>query len=450
MPKTKTSHPSSALKPCHNDSPAGIPPGSAATLQPDAPPGHQPPPALANEPGILACFIKDLGRLGFVGEWAAAKLIFLAVLSRLLEQPVSIAVKGPSSAGKSYLVKQVLRFFPPAAYYALTAASERALIYSKESFEHRVLIFYEEAGIQGPMATYLVRSLLSEQRIDYETVDRTTKGLKPKKIVKKGPTGLILTTTKLRLHPENETRLLSITMTDSHQQTAAVLRALAVQVMDGAPNIDLAKWHDLQSWLKAGECRVVVPFAQVLSDLVPPLDVRLRRDFKAVLCLVQTHALLHRGSRDHGPDGQIVAKVKDYGAVRDLVHDRIAEGIEAVVPATIRETVQAVAELTDAEAKKTTTVAALAKSLGLDKSTTLRRVRAASRHGFLTNEETRRGRPARLAVGEPMPKNRDVLPTVEELTAAIRGCRVACESGGIERRKRPCVAARARAGRRLS
>ena len=78
--------------------------------------------------------------LGVAGERAAVKLVYLAMVSRLLPRPVSLAVKGPSSAGKSYLVEQTLRLFPDEAYYALTAMSERALAYSEEPLTHRMLV----------------------------------------------------------------------------------------------------------------------------------------------------------------------------------------------------------------------------------------------------------------------------------------------------------------------
>ena len=62
-------------------------------------------------PNILERFARDLARSGVAGESRVAKLLYLAVTSRLLQRPVSIAVKGPSSGGKSYLTEQVLRFF---------------------------------------------------------------------------------------------------------------------------------------------------------------------------------------------------------------------------------------------------------------------------------------------------------------------------------------------------
>ena len=66
-----------------------------------------------------------------------AKIIYLAVTSRLFPWPLSVAQKGPSSAGKSFTVERTLRFFPNEAYLARTAMSERGLVYTDEDFQHR-------------------------------------------------------------------------------------------------------------------------------------------------------------------------------------------------------------------------------------------------------------------------------------------------------------------------
>jgi hypothetical protein len=164
---------------------------------------------LAQVPDILGRFAGELARSGVAGEARVAKLLYLAVTSRLLARPVSIALKGPSSGGKSHVVERVLSFVPESAYYALTAMSERTLAYSEEPIKHRFLVIYEAAGMSGEFATYQMRSLLSEGRVRYETVEKTSEGIKPRLIEREGPTGLIVTTTAVKLHPENETRLLS-------------------------------------------------------------------------------------------------------------------------------------------------------------------------------------------------------------------------------------------------
>jgi hypothetical protein len=188
-------------------------------------------------PNILDRFAQDLARTGVAGESRLAKLLYLAVTTRLLQRPVSIAKKDPSSGGKSYLTEQVLGFFPDEAYYALTAMSEHALAYSEEPLVHRVLVIYEAAGMHSDFQTYLIRSLLSEGKVRYETVEKTSEGMKPRLIEREGPTGRIVTTTAVKLHPENETRLISLSVTDTQQQTKDIMAALAGEAALDGPDV---------------------------------------------------------------------------------------------------------------------------------------------------------------------------------------------------------------------
>jgi hypothetical protein len=268
----------------------------------------------------------------------------------------------------------------------------------------------------GEFASYLIRSLLSEGRLRYETVEKTKDGLTPKLIQREGPTGLIVTTTALRLHPENETRMLSLTVTDTREQTARVFRALADCARD---DVDVMEWQALQTWLATGSASVVVPFAKELASLLPPVALRLRRDFKTVLTLVQAHALLHQATRRKDEAGQIIATVHDYAAVRDLVADLVAAGVEATVSPEVRDTVNAVAHLI-ASGESEVRQADLRTRLKLDKSAISRRVADALDKGYLRNLEDKKGRPARLVNGDPLPEELEVLPAPERL----HGCAV--------------------------
>ena len=62
----------------------------------------------------------------------------------------------------------------------------------------------------------------------------------------------------------------------------------------------------------------------------------------------------------------------------------------------------------------------LRSRLKLDKSAISRRVAEALDRGYLRNLEDKKGRPARLIMGDPLPDELDVLPTPERL----RGCAV--------------------------
>jgi hypothetical protein len=205
---------------------------------------------LAEEQSILRLFEEKLPEVGVVGEGKLCKIIYLALTARLLDKILSLAIKGPSASGKSYILESVCKFFPESAYYSLTSMSEHALAYSEENLSHRFLIIYEASGLSSDLATYLIRSLLSEGRIRYETVIKTSEGIQPLLIERAGPTGLILTTTSVKLHPENETRMMTLTVSDTQDQTREIFRRLAQQYEDGT---DLINWVNLQVWLESGK-----------------------------------------------------------------------------------------------------------------------------------------------------------------------------------------------------
>jgi hypothetical protein len=367
---------------------------------------------LAESPDILKEFSRDLEACRVVGERTNGEILFLALVSRLLDKIVSVAVKGPSSGGKSYLVKLVMSFFLASAFCRFTAMSEKTLLYTNEPLSHRHIILSEAAGLSGDFQEYVIRTLLSEGRLEYEFVEKTSEGLRPRRITKEGPTGFITTTTRDKLHAENETRYLSLTVTDTREQTRRVFRALA----DGrAEEPDRGRWHALQTWLEAGEHRVDIPYSGALAEKMGDVAVRLRRDFSVILSLIKSHAILHRATRARDAQGRIIATLADYARVRGLVSGLIAEGVEATVPKTIRETVEAVDNVIDGWDEEHATIKAVAEDLEIDKAAASRRVRTAIGRGYLKNLEDRKGHPARIVLAESMPEDQEILPTPEEL-----------------------------------
>lgn len=382
---------------------------------------------LAVEPCILDRFVESLSRRGVAGEERLCKIVYLALVSRHLKRPVSVAVKGPSSGGKSFTIEQVLSYHPPISYFALSAMSDRALAYMQEPLSHRYLVIYEAAGMAGDTATYLIRSLLSEGCIRYVTVEKTPEGLRDKLIEREGPTGLLVTTTKASLHPENETRLLSLTVTDTPDQTRHVFRAIADE-SDRDNETELEEWRALQTWIDlAGIHRVTVPFAPALAELIPPVAVRLRRDFSTVLNLVSAHAILHQATREKDDQGRIVATLDDYATVRELVADLVANEVGSTVAQPTRDAVRAVSDLCERHREGVSTKL-VAGALGIDSSSASRRLKVAAGGGYVRNLESKPGVAARWITGEPLPSDQDLLP----LPSALNHCTVAPLTAGVD------------------
>jgi hypothetical protein len=377
---------------------------------------------LAEDKNILSRFGQYIERVGVAGESRNAKLLYLMLTSRHQKKPGSGILKGPSASGKSFLVDQILRFFPSSAYYGLTSMSEHALAYSEEPLANRFLILFEAAGISSDFANYLLRSLLSEGRIRYETVEKTSEGMKPRLIEREGPTGVIITTTQIRLHPENETRLLSINISDTPEQTQSILLAIS----EGENEIDLTEWQALQEWIDLSEHRVVVPYAKALAERIPPVAVRLRRDFTQMLNLIKSHAILHQATREKDSKGRLISTIEDYAVVRELVCDVISDGVEATVSPTTRDTVNAVAKIIE-NGESSATVQRLAMALKIDKSAASRRYAVAKNKGYVVNNEKQKGKPAQIVIGDPLPEDVQILPHPSELGC----CSVDRESGGV-------------------
>jgi hypothetical protein len=265
---------------------------------------------LISSHNILDQVVEVLKESGLVGHEREAKIIYLALTSRVTDAPINILVKGASSAGKNHLVKQVLSLFPTSAFYDLSSMSDKAIIYWDEPIRHRHLVVYEAAGLNSVFLSYIIRSLLSEGKVRYWTGK--------KQIEKEGPTGFITTTTA-DWHPENETRMLTLRIDESPGQTQAVMMAQAKGSKTSRG--DLVRFIALQRIIAIEKPGVIIPYGEKLAQAINPVAIRLRRDFPSVLNLIKAHALLHSHHRERDDHGMVMATLADYEAVYDLVAD---------------------------------------------------------------------------------------------------------------------------------
>jgi hypothetical protein len=244
--------------------------------------------------------------------------------------------------------------------------------------------------------------------------------------VVEGPIMFATTTTRVRLHPEIETRILSIETNDTEVQTRRVLRKIA-EIESGGGTIaatDLAPWLDFQRWLAAGERRVVVPYLPALANHVDLWikGIRMRRDFLQIAQAIAAHALLHREHRARDDLGRIIATTDDYAVVFDLMADRLAESAGVALKPNDRRVLDAIKEIElnrdpDDEDKKGSqgvTSRDLVSELDVDQTTINRRLGKLVSAGLLENLTPGKGRTGRYRISGKL-KDRDVLPAPEHL-----------------------------------
>lgn len=370
---------------------------------------------ILNTPHVLESVEEYLRATGFAGNCGAPMIAYLTLTSRMFDRPLNIAITGPSSAGKTHVVKSILGLFPTEAFYDLAGSSPMALMYSKESFEHRTVIIGESTALhRDGIGASLMRNLISESELKYDTVDNNRQALQ---LRKKGPTGFITTSTHA-LEGELSTRLWEVPVPDGSQQTREVMQAVA-RIASGTPGPQISEgkvreFVDAQEWLaKLGRRNVIVPFADSLAALLPDNVVRLRRDFTQLLTFIRTHAFLHQLRRDLDSDGRIIATVQDYEAIRDLTGAAFDSAISQGATQEMRETVEAVRKLSDLG--KPVTFKAVGNEIGLCASGAFHRVGRAIERGWIANQQQRPHQPAALVIGEPLPDETPGLPRAEDL-----------------------------------
>jgi len=377
----------------------------------------------ADDPLVLVA--DAIKALGYGGDLKPAMISYLAVTSRLLDMrvgamPVHILLIGPSSAGKNYTISRVLKLLPDEAYHIIDAGSPRVLIYDDAELQHRALIFTEAdslpAGEDNPAAS-ATRNLLQDHHLHYAVTvrDLVTGNYTVREIDKPGPTVLITTSTK-PLGTQLMTRLFALEISDDKTQIGARLRTQAALETDivAPPDRGLVEFQRYLQ-LKA-PIKVVVPFAKPLGEAMTEMAMapRILRDFARLMSLIKATALVRYHHRQCDSQGQVIATLADYQTVRALVNDMYIDNSTGATP-EVRKLVEAVSKLHKARSQgEKITVTKLALHLHISNMAASRRSRRALKEDWLINRESRKGYPADLALGEPMPKV-EGLPTAEDI-----------------------------------
>ena len=128
---------------------------------------------LLHAPDLLEQITGVITARGYAGDTTPAMAAYLAITSRLLSAPMNVAFVAPSGAGKNRAVDEACALMPEEAVYVIKAASERALIYCDEAFQHRTVIFAEADSIpeEGPAAS-AVRNLATDNVMEYDVTVR--------------------------------------------------------------------------------------------------------------------------------------------------------------------------------------------------------------------------------------------------------------------------------------
>lgn len=230
-------------------------------------------------------------RLGLVGEKINALVLFIAMITKALNDPISIIVKGSTSSGKSNLVKGVLQLMPPESVQVRSSLSKQAMANTAMHLAGTILYFHEYRG--GREAAYLTRLAQSEGTISRERTVVKGTSHSTAVSVKKGTPVVITTTTDHRVFADDETRFLSIRVDESPAQTAAVVKSVFATRIKVKPNSKTLKvWREAVRLITTDVPVIAIPdWLRAVAEKIPTQEPRARRDATRFLSLLQAVAL---------------------------------------------------------------------------------------------------------------------------------------------------------------
>jgi hypothetical protein len=257
--------------------------------------------AMLTSPDLTSRIVTDVCSLGVVGEEDNALLMYLALVSRKSEKPLSVVVQSSSSSGKSTLADAISSLVPEEDKVSYSALTGQALYYLESTdLAHKVLCVAEEEG--AARASYAMKLLVSQGKIAIASTskDKETARLVTRTYEVRGPVSLLMTTTAPHLDEELASRLVTLAVAESVAQTrevhAAQRASYSAEALLSRTRRDeiLARHHNAQRLLDP--LPVVIPMAQELS--YADATTRSRRDHDKYLSLIAASALLHQHQRE--------------------------------------------------------------------------------------------------------------------------------------------------------
>lgn len=274
---------------------------------------------ILKNPNLFNIIIKELDKK-IEGEEKSKKATTLSLCSVWIdgvEVPLNTLISDPSSTGKSFLCKNIIKIFPKEMVVYRTKISNEAFTYwhygeVNWTWDGKILVLEDIS--QGVLDSPTFRVMCSEGSIasivkNQETIDIEVPGK---------PT-ILITTASTNPTTEILNRFQIVPMDESKEQTRAIIFRQAKQK-------NHIKYDEtITNALRLLKRKFVyIPFAERIALLIQDKhnfeSLRLRRDFSRLLDLIKCSTVLHQFQRESNENNEIIATEQDYTIAKECIN----------------------------------------------------------------------------------------------------------------------------------
>jgi predicted DNA-binding transcriptional regulator len=369
------------------------------------------------DPNLLENIRKILD-IRIVGEDSLKLLTFLCATSVFHRYKMSIIIQGPAATGKSYICRNVLKFFPNVIHFSrMTPAFLDRLSLNLNNY-----IFYVYELIGSQEATGQLRLVLSEGELRLATAESYGGGKVETRIISTKGTPVYITTT---INPIVEEQLGSRCWLASTDSSEAQTKKVVEHIAKRHSTPDWEAWKEEEILLKyvmnyfsyfmisnvlynSIFDDIMVPYAEDLAKLFDMKEERMRRDYERILNLVKTITLLYHKQRDIAilPNGRkmLLSNLDDLKNALKIVQPFLTMTFFGLH----KRAIEIYHELKDKWKDTEFTVRDAAQYFGMSMNRTRELLKALYEKGFLYRDESRKTHYYSFS-GKEIPENATIL-----------------------------------------
>jgi len=257
-----------------------------------------------------------------IGESKSRKAIFLSLCNVWVdgsEIPLNTLVSSETSAGKSYICKQIVKIFPKEMVEYRTKITPEAFTYwhnREKDWSWNGKICYLEDISQSILDAPTFKVMCSEGNTATIVIKQRAYDLHIE-----GKPIMLITTARTNPSAEVLGRFQIVSLDESKEQTEGIVFGQARSSETGI----VEKYNEelvlALSHLKRK--KVIIPFAIKIATFLKMgynfESIRLRRDFQRLLELIKCSAVLHQLQRKES-DWSILANAQDYEIARECIN----------------------------------------------------------------------------------------------------------------------------------
>jgi len=297
------------------------------------------------------------------GEDLLIEMLYLAMSSRGLSDPISIIVQGPSGSGKTYLIDSVCRFLPPKDLWTATHMRAKALYYDPTGVKHKVINGKERTRLTGAEvqeSTSAIRQLISDKEIVNRSVSSDREGVAQRV---EGPVCYLESTTldDDDIFDEDLSRCLLMRTTSDPEHRRGVIQTIGSRFDPKRPAAadqkEIISMHQLIQRKLLKPRKVVIPFHVELAESFPVSGDNMTRLFERLLFTVAAITHLHQHQRKND-NGAVVSTLDDYRKAKPIIDRCMSDATSRSLKGAQRSVYNAVREA--GEVKRSDVVKAVA------------------------------------------------------------------------------------------